>query len=96
MVHRPERRTNRHLAALALVLTPFLSACGYDPALRPGTWLPSGVNDANLAAMVANPADLYGNPGSRLSRGSAAAPAVNRLLNDKVKTINTTSTTGGG
>ena len=96
MVHRSERRTNRHLAVLALLLPPLLSACDYDPALRPGTWLPSGVNDANLAAMVANPADLYGNPGSRFSRGSAAAPAVNRLLNDKAKAINATSTTGGG
>jgi len=94
VTHRPDRRINRHLTVLTLLLSPFLGACNYDPALRPGTWLPSGVNDANLAAMVANPADLYGNPGSRYSRGSAAAPAVNRLLTDKVKALDPTSTTG--
>jgi len=80
----------------ALLLAPLLGACNYDPALRPGTWLPTGVNDANLAAMVANPADLYGNRGSPYSRGSAAAPAVNRLLTDKVKMLNSTATSSIG
>ena len=90
-------RNHRKLVGWALLLACCLGVggCNYDPWQREGTWTPSGVNDANLAAMVANPADLYGNSGSGFSRGSAAAPAVDRLLTDKIKTLNVTSTTGG-
>lgn len=80
-------KTDRRLAALAVLLASCLgvAGCQYDPWQREGTWTPTSVNDANLAAMVANPADLYGNPGSAFSRGSAAVPAVDRLLTDQVK-----------
>ena len=96
MMHRSDRK----LVGSALLLSCCLGVggCSYDPWQREGTWTPSGVNDANLAAMVATPADLYGNAGSPFSRGSAAAPAVDRLLTDQVKVFKnvTTSSVGGG
>ena len=93
MMHRNDRK----LVGWALLLSCCLGVggCNYDPWQREGTWTPSGVNDANLAAMVANPADLYGNAGSPFSRASAAAPAVDRLLTGKTKTLDIISTTGG-
>ena len=93
MMHR-----DRKLVGWALLLSCCLGVggCSYDPWQREGTWTPSGVNDANLAAMVANPADLYGNAGSPFSRASAASPAVDRLLTDQVKALKTTSVSGGG
>lgn len=96
MPHRNDRR----LATWAVLLASCLGAggCQYDPWQREGTWTPTGVNEANLAAMVANPADLYGRPSPPFSRGSAAAPAVNRLLTDQVKQFKgaVTSSIAGG
>ncbi len=94
MMHRIDRR----LALLAVLLASCLgvAGCQYDPWQREGTWTPTGVNDANLAAMVANPADLYGNPGSPFSRGSAAVPAVDRLLTDQVRIPRSSTTTSIG
>ena len=45
----------------------------FDTYNRPYTWHPSGANAANLAAMVAHPADLQLGHGSY---GSDAAPQV--------------------
>jgi hypothetical protein len=51
-----------------------------EPYTRPGTWQATGANDANLRAMVANPADLQrGVAPATASRGEAAALAAARL-----------------
>ena len=54
-----------------------------DPYLRPGTYNPTGVNDANLRAMVANPHDLVQGDGTGASTGAEAAPPVARMLAGK-------------
>jgi hypothetical protein len=55
----------------------------YDPYLRPGTWNPTGDNNANLRAMVTNPHDLVEGTGQGTSAGAEAAPPVTRLLAGK-------------
>ena len=50
---------------------------------RPGTWNPTGDNDANLRAMVANPHDLVEGTGQDASAGAEAAPPVARVLAGK-------------
>jgi hypothetical protein len=63
-----------------------LSGCAYDltdPYQRPGTYRPTGDNDANLRVMVSNPADLMEGTGSATALGSEAAPPVARLLAGK-------------
>jgi hypothetical protein len=63
-----------------------VSGCSYDltdPYLRPGTYNPTGDNDANLRAMVANPHDLVEGTGAGTSTGAEAAPPVARLLAGK-------------
>ncbi len=54
-----------------------------DPYNRPGTYNPTGVNDANLRAMVVNPHDLVEGTGERTTTGAVAAPPVARLLAGK-------------
>jgi len=54
-----------------------------DPYLRPGTYNPTGVNDANLRVMVANPHDLREGTGTGASTGAEAAPPVARMLAGK-------------
>jgi hypothetical protein len=66
----------------ALVIT----GCSYDltdPFQRPGTYNPTGVNDANLRVMVANPHDLVAGEGTGASIGAEAAPPVARVLAGK-------------
>jgi hypothetical protein len=63
-----------------------LSGCAYDlsdPYQRPGTYNPTGVNDANLRVMVANPHDLVEGTGTGASTGAQAAPPVARVLAGK-------------
>jgi hypothetical protein len=50
------------------------SAFTIDPYKREGIWKPSGVNDTNLAAHVANPTDLA--RGREDARGSRRTPVV--------------------
>ena len=54
-----------------------------DPFQRPGTYNPTGVNDANLRVMVANPHDLVEGTGPGASTGAEAAPPVARVLAGK-------------
>jgi hypothetical protein len=55
----------------------------FDPYTRPGTWRPSGDNDANLRVMVANPHDLVEGTGQTTTTGATAAPPVARVLAGK-------------
>jgi len=65
------------LAALAV------AGCEGDPLYRPGTWRPTGVNDANLAAMLANPYDGQVGESAATSRGNGASRAATRLYTDQ-------------
>lgn len=69
----------------AVLLAPLLlAACtapgGVEPIDREGMWRPSGVNDANLRAMIADPSHLSrGVQAAAPARGEAAALAAQRL-----------------
>jgi hypothetical protein len=73
----------RTLGVPSAVLLGTLALAGcttiIDPFQREGVWRPSGVNDANLASQVANPADLA--QGREDARGSVrtSTRAVERL-----------------
>ena len=57
-----------------------LAGCSkYDPYERAGIWKPSGVNDANIAAMVADPADLTRGREKAGGTVRTATTAVERL-----------------
>ena len=71
---------NARLAA-ALLLTAMAGGCAQvDPYTRDGMWQPEGVNDQNLAAMVAQPTDLLHGHGESLPQPRLASVAVTRLL----------------
>ena len=75
--------------ALLLGGTATLAACGqdYDPLTRDGLWHPNHSNRADLALMVANPADLVRGTGTNTGDGQLAAAAIDRLRTDKVKKL---------
>jgi hypothetical protein len=71
---------------LWLIGALFVAGCDSyltDPYLRPGTYNPTGVNDANMRVMVANPHDLVEGTGTGASTGAEAAPPVARMLAGK-------------
>lgn len=80
--HRKIRVSTARLAGLALVAAlaaPVAGCAGTDPYERAGIWKPSGVNDANIAAQVANPADLARGRGDSTGTVRTATRAVDRL-----------------
>jgi len=50
-----------------------------DPALRDDVWRPTGANAGNIAAMVADPADLAKGRGSTVSDTKASSIAVEHI-----------------
>lgn len=69
-----------------LIIALLVTGCtpeSFDPYKRPGTWMPTGDNDANLRVMVANPHDLVKGTGQGTTSGAEAAPPVARLLAGK-------------
>ena len=75
-------RISRLIALLALA-----GCASTDPLTRDGLWQPSGANEANLAAMVADPMDLVQGKSAEGSDGQRAAAAVARLRLDRVKPL---------
>ena len=74
--------------ANAAFLVTFLSGCNaLEPYQRPYSWHATGANEANLAAMVVDPADLVHGHAIGPSDGSAAAASVDRLRHDHVKPL---------
>jgi type IV pilus biogenesis protein CpaD/CtpE len=76
-------------AMIAVCMTLGLCACGShtDQAARGNVWHPSGANEINLAAMVANPSDLLQGVGMPNADGQEAAAAVLRLRAGHVKPL---------
>jgi hypothetical protein len=64
---------------LVLALLSFLPGCATDDYSRPGTWHATGVNDANLRAMLAERAQAYRGVGANTERGQPGSLAVRRL-----------------
>ena len=58
-----------------------------DPVLTPHLWNPVGVNETNIAAMVASPSDLVRGVDEPGSDGVRAAVAVQRLETNRVKAL---------
>lgn len=76
----PSTFRNCFLAAAAAAA---LAACTDDPFERPGTVAPRGFNDANLRAMVVDPAHLRRGVEASTSRGDAGAKPVDLLRSGK-------------
>jgi hypothetical protein len=73
-----------------LALLSALAACGTPPGWpmeREGAWRPTGVNDANLRLMVADPSDLTAGRGTDRRVGPGATDAVDRLNRDRVRPL---------
>ncbi len=58
-----------------------------DPLTSSNRWNPTGVNEANLLAQVADPNDLVTGRGVTGADGQLAAAAVTRLRRDHVKAL---------
>ena len=76
--------------AIRTPLLLLLGAAGcatVDPTERAGTWQPIGANEANLRAMIANPADLSRGRAGADADGEVAAEAVARYRAGKVRKL---------
>lgn len=69
----------RPMPALGLAIL-LLGGCDYQ---RPGTWHASGVNDANLRTMLAEPAHAVSGVAAQTERGQPASLAVYLLERDR-------------
>jgi hypothetical protein len=74
---------HRFVWPLAALLVAGCSADSFDPYKRPGTWNPTGDNDANLRATIVNPHDLVEGEGQSTTTGVTAAAPVTRLFTGK-------------
>jgi type IV pilus biogenesis protein CpaD/CtpE len=74
---------------LLLAVSSALVACEHytDSVARLNQIPFGGANDANIAAMVANPADLAHGRGQGLVDGTSAEAPVHRLLTDHAKPL---------
>ncbi len=77
---------------LAAAAAAALGACTDDPFERPGTVAPRGFNDANLRAMVVDPAHLRRGVGADTARGDAGATPVDKLRSGKRAPLVSSST----
>ena len=89
--------------AIALTgLGLLLAGCAQDQLRAPGTWTPTGANERNLRAMIADPQDLWRGQASATSRGAAGAMPVAVMLDGKprklgaVHTSSAAGSEGGG
>jgi len=69
----------------------FLGGCNLGPDVRAGMWQPSGANERNIQAMLADPTDYQSGKGETGSNGTQAAKAVERYKTDKVRSLPKTS-----
>jgi type IV pilus biogenesis protein CpaD/CtpE len=83
---------------LFFVMTAALTACEHhtDSVARLNDIPFGGTNEANIAVMVANPADLMQGRGQKTLDGPTAASPVLRLLTDHPKQLLKPGPMGGG
>ncbi len=88
------------LGPTLLALLSGLAGCGnLDPYQKPYAWHPTGANQANIAAMVANPRDLQRGRGATLTDAAPAVLAIERVRADQPKALTdggSGGATGGG
>ncbi len=94
------RRAGARMMGISALLV-LVGCADTDPYTREGVWRPSGTNEANLRAMVANPADLARGVGDGTGDSQQAEAAIERLRADKVKALPASgiaqiNITGGG
>ncbi len=88
---------NIRLGFAAAILLGILAGCSSrDPYARDDVWYPTGAPAANLAAQLANPADLAGGRDDPRQNSAAAAKAVNHIWSDTPKTLSGPTTIGAG
>jgi hypothetical protein len=75
--------------AIILCALPLLAGCVSftSPHHAEGSWRPSGANELNLRAMVAQPRELVVGASEVGADGHAAVDAVERLRTDRVRTL---------
>ena len=96
-VETPRPPRGAALAAIALVGALLaLAACTEDPFERPGTWQPVGANDANLRAMVQDPATLRRGVGAGTDRGQQGSTPITTLEAGQRPAVPTTALTSVG
>jgi len=85
----PDASTILLHASLALLCGLALAGCKDlpDPVDGEGKWRPTGLNDANLRAMIVDPSHLQQGVGSPQASGPTGTAAVERLYTDKVKPL---------
>ena len=87
-MHNDKKRRAVMAVAVICVLAPCLIGCTEtDPLTMPGRWQPGGVNEANLAAEMQNPADLFQGRPLPGADGQEAAAAVERFRRGIVKPL---------
>lgn len=72
---------------IACFLFALPGCTGTDPLYRSGLWHPTGANEANLRAMIADPQDLVSGASSPNADGQIAAAAIQRYRTDRVKPL---------
>ena len=77
----------RHQTLVVMLILVVGGCRDTDPVLRSDLWHPVGVNETNIAAMVASPADLVRGVEEQGSDGVRAAAAVRRLETNHVKSL---------
>jgi type IV pilus biogenesis protein CpaD/CtpE len=83
------------LWALAAMSLMALAGCSQtDPLTRPYMWEESGVNEHNIAAMAANPADLNRGRDTSQRRVSVESDPIEKLWSGKPTPLLTSGSTG--
>ncbi|MFT8243802.1 hypothetical protein [Roseomonas sp. BN140053] len=77
----------RKLLLLSLLAGTVTGCQATDPYNAPGHWRPRGANDANLRAMLADPAHLDRGASSPRAEGQMATQAVGRLRQGRVRPL---------
>lgn len=82
--------------ALCCVLALLAGCSSLEPYRKPYAWHPMGANQANLAAMVADPHDLARGQSVQAVDAQAPVRAIERVREDKPKRLPSTSGLLGG
>lgn len=86
----------RIMACMAVTALAAAGCSETDPYLRPGMWQPTGANNLNLVAMVANPNDLIRGRGTSGTPGIEATPPVTRYWAGRPVALPSTSSQAAG
>lgn len=87
--------TGRIILLVGLGLS--LAGCTqYGAWNSPGMWQPTGSNEANLRAMVADPQDLVSGRGRNTAPGDEAAQSVSNLESGKTPSLAGGASSGSG